>query len=87
MPRRRATEITENADDCPDHSEKIDSCTIPFAGFGEFDLLLAEHFDDAVAGIGGAADIGEAVWRGDLVLSDSGDDNFSVCGFDASVDD
>ncbi len=46
-----------------------------FAGAGEYDLLLAEHFDDVIAGFGGAADIGEAVWRGDLVFTDSDEDD------------
>ena len=42
-----------------------------FAGPGEFDLLLAEHYGEALLGLGGAMDVGGAVWRSDLVLSDT----------------
>jgi hypothetical protein len=37
-----------------------------FLGMNEFDLLAAEHFGDRLLGLGGAANIGGAVWRGDL---------------------
>ena len=40
-----------------------------FAKTFEYDLLLAEHYDDLVIGLGGSADITGAVWRGDLVWS------------------
>jgi len=43
-----------------------------FAGNYEYDLLLAEHYDDPVIGFGGSADIGGAVWRGDLVWTNTG---------------
>lgn len=45
-----------------------------FAGEFEYDLLLAQHYDDPVLGVGGLRDIGGAILRGDLTLSDSGDD-------------
>jgi hypothetical protein len=32
----------------------------------EIDLLAAEHFGDQIIGLGGIANIGGAVWRGDL---------------------
>ena len=48
-----------------------------FAGAGEYDLLLAEHFSDTIIGLGGAADIGEAVWRGDIVLTDGDEDTYT----------
>jgi hypothetical protein len=32
----------------------------------EFDLLAAEHFGDQILGVGGIANIGGAIWRGDL---------------------
>ena len=48
-----------------------------FAGRHEFDLLLAEHFDDRVAAVGGLFDSGGALWRGDLMLTDSGDERFT----------
>jgi len=42
-----------------------------FAGEHEYDLLLAEHFDDYVFGIGGISNVGGAVWRGDITLTDT----------------
>ena len=44
------------------------------AGNAEYDLLLAESFDDFVLGVGGNRSIGGAVWRADLVLSHNGSD-------------
>ncbi len=38
---------------------------------GEFDLLLARSFDDLIAGFGGNLNVGGAVLRGDLVISDT----------------
>jgi hypothetical protein len=46
-----------------------------FAGPGEYDLLVAEHYGEALLGIGGAMDVGGAVWRSDLVLSDTETDD------------
>jgi len=42
-----------------------------FVGGYEYDLLLAQHYDDIVMGLGGSADIAGAVWRGDLVWTDT----------------
>lgn len=33
----------------------------------EVDLLLAEHFDEQIIGIGGVTNIGGSVWRGDII--------------------
>ncbi len=43
-----------------------------FAGDGEYDLLLAHHFGDTIVALGGNRPLGGAVWRGDLVLTDTG---------------
>ena len=40
-----------------------------FVGGKEYDLLLAEHYDDTIFGIGGITDIGGAIWRGDITLT------------------
>jgi len=40
-----------------------------FAGEQEYDLLLAEHYDDTIFGLGGITNIGGAIWRGDLTLT------------------
>jgi len=45
-----------------------------FAGAAEYDLLVAEHYDDLVVGVGGTYSLGGAVLRGDLVVSDTGTD-------------
>jgi hypothetical protein len=37
-----------------------------FLGMNEFDLLAAQHFGDQILGVGGVANFGGAVWRGDL---------------------
>ena len=42
-----------------------------FGGVTEYDLMLARHYGDAMAAIGGSFDSGGAVWRSDLVLSDT----------------
>lgn len=42
-----------------------------FAGDHEFDVLVAESYDDTVVGIGGARSIGGAIWRGDVVVTDT----------------
>jgi hypothetical protein len=46
-----------------------------FVGGYEYDMLLAEHYDDLVIGLGGSADIVGAVWRGDLVWTDTATDS------------
>ena len=42
-----------------------------FAGEYEFDVLVAESYGDTVIGFGGAGSIGGAIWRGDIVITDS----------------
>jgi hypothetical protein len=46
-----------------------------FAGEREYDVLVAENFGDTVVGIGGAASLGGAVLRADLVVTDTADDS------------
>ena len=46
-----------------------------FAGSREYDLLLAQHYDDRIFGIGGITDVGGAIWRGDITLTDTQSDN------------
>ena len=43
-----------------------------FIGEQEYDLLLAEHYDDSIVGLGGITNIGGAIWRGDLTLTRTG---------------
>ena len=42
-----------------------------FWGSNEYDLLLAEHYGQRVLGLGASTDLGGAVWRGDLVWTDT----------------
>jgi hypothetical protein len=44
------------------------------AGESEYDLLVAEHYDDLVLGLGGTRSLGGAVLRGDLVVTDTDSD-------------
>ncbi|MGV6827602.1 MAG: hypothetical protein ACWA5Q_11565 [bacterium] len=51
------------------------SLAFKYHGFntqGEYDLLLAQHFDEWVLGAGYSIDVAGAVWRGDLVWADTG---------------
>lgn len=55
-------------------SSDVDSLAAKYHGFAgerEYDLLVAQHFDDYVFGVGGITDIGGAVWRGDMTLTDT----------------
>lgn len=47
-----------------------------FAGASEYDLLVAEHYDDIVIGIGGTHSLGGAVLSGDLVITDTDSDAY-----------
>ena len=47
-----------------------------FAGSAEYDLLVAEHYDDHVVGLGGTLSPGGAVMRGDLVITDTDSDTY-----------
>ena len=48
-----------------------------FAGNYEFDLLVARSFGDSVVGFGGGRDIGGAVWRADVVITDTASRTFA----------
>jgi len=47
-----------------------------FLGDAEYDLLLAEHYGDAVLGLGGGKSIGGAIWRADIVATDTDIDTY-----------
>lgn len=42
-----------------------------FRGSNEYDLLLAEHYGETLVGLGASTDFAGAIWRGDLVWSDT----------------
>lgn len=59
-------------------SSDVDSIAAKYHGFvsdKEYDLLIAQHFDDNIIGAGGNTNIGGAVWRGDVTLTDTQTDN------------
>lgn len=61
-----------------DVSSDVDSVAAKYHGFiadKEFDLLLAEHFDDTILGVGGITNLGGAIWRGDVTLTKTQTDN------------
>lgn len=45
-----------------------------FVGMNEFDLLAAEHYGERLLAVGGNADVGGAVWRGDVVWTQTAGD-------------
>ena len=56
-----------------DHTNEVSSTALKFHGFAlerEYDVLLAEHYDQAMFALGGSTNLGDAVVRGDLVLTD-----------------
>ena len=46
-----------------------------FSGEHEMDFLIAEHYDQQIAALGGSVDIGGAIWRGDLMVTKTDDDS------------
>lgn len=55
----------------------VASTALKYHGFGlerEYDLLLAQHFDQAIAGLGGVFNLGESVLRGDVMVTDADED-------------
>ncbi|PSW06629.1 hypothetical protein [Photobacterium lipolyticum] len=59
-------------------SSNVDSLAVKYHSFGdesEWDFLLAEHFEDDVAGLGFVSNIGSAVWRSDATLTRTTDKN------------
>jgi len=47
-----------------------------FLGEGEFDVLVARHYQDDVLGIGASHALGGAHWGGDLVFTDTATDTY-----------
>jgi len=64
-------------DDEGDVSRQVNSTAIKFHGFGgeqEYDILLAQHYDELMLGVGGSTSYGGAVIRGDITVTDTDDD-------------
>lgn len=61
-----------------DVSSDVDSIAAKYHGFAgdkEYDLLLAQHYDDNVFAVGGLSNLGSALWRGDITFTDTETDN------------
>jgi len=68
--------VVQRRDQEGDATGEERTSALKYHGFGletEYDLLLAENFDEFVAGVGGLTNLGEAVLRGDILLTDSHD--------------
>lgn len=53
------------------------SLAFKYHGFSqriEYDLLLAEHYDEEILALGGSIDIAEAIWRADIMVTDTRDE-------------
>jgi hypothetical protein len=65
-----------------DVTSDVDSIAAKYHGFAndrEYDILLAQHFEDYIYGVGGITNVGGAIWRGDITLTDTQSENvFSV---------
>lgn len=48
-----------------------------FIGSSEFDLLIAEHYNDTMIGVGGTISVGGAVLRGDWVTTETDNKRFN----------
>ena len=61
-----------------DIEQDVSSLAVKYHGFiggGEYDLLFSEHYGDHVIGVGASTGMGGAVWRGDLIWTDTATKN------------
>ena len=66
----------QRRDEDGDVDSRVSSNALKFHGFGlarEFDLLVAEHYDQFILGAGAVMNLGEAVLRGDVTFTDAHD--------------
>jgi hypothetical protein len=67
-------------DDEDDISADVSSLALKYHRFSEaseFDLLVAEHYDASIVALGGSVDFADAILRSDIMLTDSGGENFT----------
>ena len=68
--------VVQRRDEYGSANSEQRTTALKFHGFGleaEYDLLLAENFNEFIAGIGGVSNLGEAVLRGDITFTDARD--------------
>lgn len=61
-------------DELANYSSRVNSTAAKYHGFvgnGEFDVLLAKHYDEQVLAVGGNTGIGGALWRADIVFTET----------------
>lgn len=59
-----------------DLTPEVNSTAVKFHGFGgdkEYDLLLSQHYDELLLGVGGSSSLGGAVIRADITITDADD--------------
>lgn len=59
-------------------SRKVNSIALKYHGFAtarEYDLLIATHYNETILGFGGVTDIADAVWRGDITVTNTSNNN------------
>jgi len=67
-------------DDEDDVSADVSSLALKYHRFSEaseFDLLVAEHYDASIVALGGSVDFADAIWRSDIMLTDTEGENFT----------
>ena len=67
----------QRRDESGDVTSEVSSSALKYHSFGlerEYDLLVARHFDQTLLGAGAVLNIGEAVVRGDVLLTDACED-------------
>ncbi|QFU77147.1 hypothetical protein EY643_16610 [Halioglobus maricola] len=63
----------QRRDDDGDVTSEVSSTALKYHSFAldrEFDLLLAQHYDETLMGLGAVMNVGDAVVRGDVVATD-----------------
>ncbi|MBT8436497.1 MAG: hypothetical protein KJP11_03920 [Gammaproteobacteria bacterium] len=67
-------------DDDDDVSADVSSLALKYHRFSEaseIDFLAAQHYDANIIALGGSVDFADAIWRSDIMLTDTGDENFT----------
>jgi hypothetical protein len=67
-------------DEDDDVTQDVSSLALKYHFFldaSEFDVLVAEHYDAQIVAFGAVVDAGGAIWRGDIMLTDTDGEQFS----------
>jgi len=75
-------------DDDDDVTQDVSSLALKYHFFldaSEFDVLVAEHYDDQIVALGAVVDSGGAIWLGDILLTETDGAQFSSAGVNLSI--